>query len=245
MPTIRWVTTGLFFVAVPLFLLLSNVRIAAMESRVYSYSFSTYNVEEVSGIDRAQLDRAAAEMIQYFQDDEPLLTTRVRIDGEEQALFSPRETLHMRDVKELFQDTFFLQETAFVYIVAYVAAVFLWARERSLQRLAQQCMWAGALTAGLLAIGALGVLVGFDSLFRQFHLISFSNDFWELDPARDHLVQMFPQGFWFRVSFLVGFVTIIQGLLLAGLGYTALRWLRTSEARRPAPARQPAESPVQ
>lgn len=235
MPTIRWVTTGLFLLAVPLFLLLSNVRIAAMETRVYEYSFSTYNVDEVTGIDRAQLDRAAAEMIRYFEDEEPLLTTRVRINGEEQALFTPRETLHMRDVKELFQDTFFLQEVAFVYIVAYVAAVFLWARERSLRRLAEQCVWAGLITAALLGVAALGVLVGFDSLFRQFHLISFSNDFWELDPARDHLIQMFPQGFWFRVSFVVGIVTIIEALVLTGLGYAALVWLRRPEVRRGAP----------
>jgi integral membrane protein (TIGR01906 family) len=243
MPTIRWVTTGLFLLAVPLFLLLSNVRIAAMESRVYGYSFSTYNVEEVTGIDRAQLDRAAAEMIQYFENEEPLLTTRVRINGEEQPLFTARETLHMRDVKELFQDVFFLHEVAFIYIVAYVAAVFLWARERSLQRLAEQCMWAGVITAALLAVAALAVLVGFDSLFRQFHLISFSNDFWELDPSRDHLVQMFPEGFWFRVSFLVGLATIIQGLILAGLGYAALRWLRQPAARRAA-ARPRAPSPA-
>lgn len=239
MPTIRWVTTGLFLLAVPLFLLLSNVRIAAMETRVYGYSFSTYDVEEVTGIDRAQLDRAAAEMVRYFQDEEPLLTTRVRINGEEQALFTPRETLHMRDVKELFQDTFFLQEIAFVYIVVYVAAVFLWARERSLRRLAEQCVWAGVLTAGLLAVAAVGVLVGFDSLFRQFHLISFSNDFWELDPARDHLIQMFPQGFWFRASFVIGLATIVEALTLAGLGYAALVWLRWTEVRRAVPRPQP------
>jgi len=230
-PTIRWLTTGLFFMAVPLFLVLTNVRIAAMESRTYDYAFSHYDVEAVTGIDRAQLDRAAAEMVRYFQDNEPLLTTRVRIDGEEQPLFSPRETLHMRDVKQLFQNVFFLQEAAFAYIVAYVAAVFLWARERSLRGLAQQCMQAGLLTALLLTIGAVAVLVGFDSLFRQFHLVSFSNDFWELDPARDHLIQMFPQGFWFRVSFLVGLATVIEGLLLAAAGYFTLRWLSQPETR--------------
>ncbi len=235
MPTIRWVTTGLFLLAVPLFLLLSNVRIAAMETRVYGYSFSTYNVEEVTGIDRAQLDRAAAEMVRYFENEEPLLTTRVRINGEEQPLFTPRETLHMRDVKELFQDTFFLQEVAFVYIVAYVATVFLWARERSLRRLAEQCVWAGVLTAALLGVAAVAMLVGFDSLFRQFHLISFSNDFWELDPSRDHLIQMFPQGFWFRVSLIVGMATVIEALALAGLGYAALVWLRQPEVGRAVP----------
>jgi len=236
-PTIRWVTTTLFIIAVPIFLVLSNVRIAAMEPRVYGYSFSHYDVETVTGIDRAQLDRAAAEMIRYFQDDEPLLTTHVRLNGEEQPLFTPRETLHMRDVKGLFQNTFFLHEVTFVYIVAYIAAVFLWARERSLRRLAQQCMQAGLLTALLLMVGAVGILVGFDSLFRQFHLLSFSNDFWELDPARDHLVQMFPDGFWFSVSLVVGLATLVEGLLLAGASYATLTWLSRPEPRTVTPRR--------
>lgn len=243
MPAIRWITTALFLISVPTFLLLSNVRIAAMEQRVYAYSFSHYDVEAVTGIDREQLDRAAAEMIQYFIDDEPLLTTRVRVSGQEQALFSPKETLHMRDVKKLFQRAFFLQEATFVYVVAYIATVFLWARERSLRRLVQQCLYAGLLTAVVLTVGAAAMLAGFDSLFRQFHLLSFSNDFWELDPAVDHLVQMFPEGFWFRVSLLVGVATLFEGLLLAGAAYLALRWLRQPEPRAPAIGRS-AELPV-
>lgn len=237
---IRWITTALFILSVPVFLLLSNVRIAAMEQRVYGYSFSHYDVEAITGVDREQLDRAAAEMIQYFKDDEPLLTTRVRIEGQEQPLFSPRETLHMRDVKKLFQRAFFFQEASFVYLVTYVVTVFLWARERSLRKLARECLYAGVFTAALLAVAAAAMLAGFDSLFRQFHLVSFSNDFWELDPAVDHLVQMFPEGFWFRVSLLVGFVTLIEGLALAGAAYATLGWLSQPEPVRP-PARRPAE----
>jgi integral membrane protein (TIGR01906 family) len=242
-PNVRWLTTTLFIISVPVFLVLTNVRIAATEARVYDYSFSHYDVEETTGIDRAQLDRAAAEMVRYFENNDPLLTTRVRIDGVEQPLFSARETLHMRDVKQLFQNVFFLQEVTFVYIVAYVSAVFLWARERSLRGLALQCMQAGLLTALLLTIGALAVLVGFDSLFREFHLLSFSNDFWELDPARDHLIQMFPQGFWFRVSFLVGLAGIIEGLALAAAGYFTLQWLSQPEPH-PRPRRRAAERPA-
>ena len=237
MPTIRWITTGAFFLAVPIFLLFSNVRIASLEARVYDYSFSHYDVEAVTGIDRPQLDRAAAEMVRYFEDDEPLLTTRVRIGGVEQALFSPRETLHMRDVKQLFQNVFFLQEVAFVYIVAYVTAVFLWARERSLRKLALQCLQAGLFTAVLMGLGAVAMLVGFDSIFREFHMLSFSNDFWELDPTRDHLVQMFPQGFWFTVSVAVGVATIIEAVTLTALGYFVLSWLSQPEPR-PRAARQ-------
>ena len=230
---VRYAATALFIVAVPVFLVLTNVRVAATEPRVFGYSFPKYDVVEVTGVDRAQLDRAAVEMVRYFRNSEPLLTTRVTIDGQEQALFNPREVLHMRDVKERFQASFRVHEAAFVYIVGYVAAVFLWSRERPMRRLAEQSILAGVLTAGILATAALTMLVGFDAMFRQFHLLSFSNDFWMLDPATDRLVQMFPQGFWFDVSLAVGVASVAQGALIAFAGWAYLRWLdRPSKQRR-------------
>ncbi len=220
----RWLAMALFVVAVPVFLVLSNVRIAAMEPRVYEYSFEQYDVVATTGIGRIQLDRAAREIAAYFANDEPLLTTRVTIEGENQALFNPREVQHMRDVKELFQSVFQIHEIAFVYVIGYVAAVFLWSRERSMWRLARQAVTAGLATAALLATAAVGVVIGFDDLFRQFHLLSFANDFWLLDPRTDHLIQMFPQGFWFDATLGVGVLSIAEGALLALLGFVYLAW---------------------
>ena len=74
---------ALFVVSVPVFLLLSNVRVAAMEPRVYEYSFETYDAPARTGIDRTQLNRAAQDIAHYFRNDEPLLTTRVIIDGDD------------------------------------------------------------------------------------------------------------------------------------------------------------------
>ena len=216
---------ALFVVAVPVFFLLSNVRIAALEPRVYEYSFDNYDVVRVTGVDRVELDRAARDIAAYFTNDEPLLTTRVTIEGEEQALFNPREVQHMRDVKALFGTVFRIHEVAFVYVIGYVAAVFLWSRERSMRRLARQAIAAGVFTTGLLVTAAAAVVVGFDTLFEQFHLLSFANDFWKLNPRTDHLIQMFPQGFWFDVTLGVGVLTIVEGTLLALLGGGYLAWL--------------------
>jgi integral membrane protein (TIGR01906 family) len=224
---LRWFSTVLFVVSIPVILVLTNVRIAATDAHVYDYAFSHYGVVARTGIPRAELDRSAREIVDYFETSErgSALDIRVAIDGQQQPLFSQREVLHMSDVRDLFQLVFRLHELAFVYAVAYIASVFLWSRERSMRRLARQVATGGALTAGLLAIGAIAVLVGFDRLFTEFHLLSFSNDFWQLDPARDHLIQMFPQGFWFDVTLGVGVFAILEGGLLAAIGLGYLTWL--------------------
>jgi integral membrane protein (TIGR01906 family) len=230
----RWTTTALFVIAVPLFLVLTNVRIAAMWTPVYDYAFTEYDGPARTGIARPELDRAAQEIIAYFQstEDDLLLDIRVEEDGRQVPLFNQREVLHMSDVRDLFQVVFGVQEVAFAYIVVYIAAVVLWSRERSMRRLARQGIAAGLLAFGALAIGAVGVLVNFDSLFTQFHLLSFANDFWKLSPDRDHLVQMFPQGFWFDVSLAVGVITLLEGALIASIGAGYLAWLDRAQRAR-------------
>ncbi|MEX1022709.1 MAG: TIGR01906 family membrane protein [Dehalococcoidia bacterium] len=223
MLALRWVATGLFIACIPLFLVLTNVRIAATWERVYDYAFAQYDGPAVTGIERPELDRAASEVVRYFQHSRPneLLDIRVQQRDDTVPLYNQREILHMRDVRDLFRLSFRVQEFAFVYIVAYVGAVYLWSRERSMRRLAREAVTGGALTVGLMGAAAAGVMLGFDTLFEQFHLLSFSNDFWQLNPATDRLVQMFPMGFWFDVTLAVGVLTVIEGGLvaLAGLGY--------------------------
>jgi integral membrane protein (TIGR01906 family) len=182
--------------------------------------------------DRDQLDRAAREIVDYFQTGQPgtLLDIRVRQGAETVPLYSEREVLHMKDVLGLMRFVFRVQEFAFIYVVLYLAGIYLWSRERSLLHLARMSMWAGAGTAAVLGLAAVAMLVGFDSIFLKFHQLSFANDFWALDPSRDRLVQMFPQGFWFDVSFAVGVVSVIEGGLLFLAGYGFLAW---HERQRP------------
>lgn len=228
MQLVRWIATALFFVSVPVFLVLSNVRVATMEPRVYDYSFDRYGVGVVTGLDETQLGAAARDLVRYFQDGRPLLTSRVVVDGQEQPLFNQRETLHMQDVKVLFQYVFLGHQIALGYILAYVSAVFIWAHERSMRTLAAQLIKAGTVTVGALAVFAAASMVGFDALFYQFHVFSFANDFWQLNPATDRLIQLFPRDFWFMVTLAVGVATIMEGALLVLSGYALRAWLDRS-----------------
>jgi integral membrane protein (TIGR01906 family) len=238
MSFVRYLAQGVFLLCIPLFLVLTNVRIASTWEATYDYAFSQYDVPRVTGLDRAQLDDAATEIVDYFQSAQPgtLLDIRVKQGAETIPLYNEREVLHMKDVLGLMRFVFRVQEFTFIYVVMYVAGIYLWSRERSLLHLAKLSMWAGAGTAAALGLAAVAMLIGFDSIFLQFHQLSFANDFWALDPARDRLVQMFPQGFWFDVSFAVGVASIIQGGLLFLAGYGFLAW---HERRRPGRAIRP------
>ena len=79
----------------------------------------------------------------------------------------------------------------------------------------------------LLALGGttlgLGTLFGFDELFLQFHLISFANDLWMLNPATDYLIMMFPKVFWYDAAIFCVITTAVLALILGGIGWMFLR----------------------
>ncbi|MDZ4278044.1 MAG: hypothetical protein U1B78_02780, partial [Dehalococcoidia bacterium] len=62
-----------------------------------------------------------------------------------------------------------------------------------------------------------------------------------LDPNRDHLIQMFPEGFWRDVSVWVGIGTLAE---LAALGMIAAAYLGLTR-RSDAPYAFPGEARVQ
>ncbi len=204
----------IFVVSLPLALITSNVRFAANEGRLYEHGFDKYDAAARTGIDRDELSRAGRELRAYFNNNAETVSIRIMEGGREVSLFNERETAHLHDVKNLFRLTFRVQEATLVFVLAYVAAVFLWARERSLRSLAAQTLGASLLTVAIIVGLGVVALTGFDRAFEEFHVISFNNDLWRLNPRTDHLIQMFPEDFWFDATMFVGILTLVEAGIL-------------------------------
>jgi integral membrane protein (TIGR01906 family) len=216
------VASAAFVLALPVLLVTTNVRIAATEVRVYEAALRRYGAAEATGIPLTELDRASREIIAYFENDAPTLRVLVAVNGEETALFSPRETQHMVDVKRLMRAVFRAQEVALVFVLSYVALRYLWAREAPLRRLAWDVLASGAVAAAL--VGGVGVvaLLGFDTAWSAFHELVFPNDLWRLDPSRDRLIQMFPEPFWRDATLAIGLATAAELALLGAVAAAVL-----------------------
>lgn len=230
MGVIRGLATLLFVIAIPVALIGTNVRYLANEGRVYEYAFDEYDAPARMGIARAELVRASAELREYFNNDADTFFTRVETGGKEVPLFNDRETAHLKDVKQLFGFVFTAQEIAFVYILAYVVAIFIWAREKPLRSLAVQSLIGGLLTIGFIAFLAVFAISGFERAFEQFHLIAFTNDLWQLNPATDRLIQMFPEEFWFDVTILTGLLSVVEAAIICTLATIHIGVSRRMEA---------------
>ena len=218
---------ALFVFAIPLFLITDSVTWAVNDLRLYRRGFDKYDVSLATGIEKGRLEDAAREIRGYFNSTREPLDIKAEVFGEERELFSQREVLHMRDVKRLIWGVYGVGAASALYVLGFVAVGFFLYRRLFIPIVARYVLWSGGLTLAVVVLVGLVSLVGFDSLFLFFHRVSFSNDFWMLDPNRDYLVMMFPQGFWFDATILVALVTVAQAAVLGGIagGVMVLRRL--------------------
>jgi integral membrane protein (TIGR01906 family) len=220
--SVRW----LLSIAIPFLLLASSISIVANTITLYRYGFSTYNISSVTGIDDTELDRAAAGLISYFHSGEEYIDITVKKDGKDFTLFNERETQHLKDVKDLFVLGYHIAAGALAICLACIAVLLILWRDR--REIGKALLQGGILTLSIMAILAIVMVVDFDNFFYRFHLLSFANDLWLLDPTKDYLLMMFPQGFWFDAALTCAIVTAI-GAVIFGVGGWLLKRSSTSK----------------
>ncbi len=219
--TARW----LFILCLPVMLFTAVLGLAINSKWLFEYGFDKYGVNQTTGIDDTELEKAASGLIDYFNSGEESIDLTVIKDGEPFALFNQREVAHLRDVKGLIWLDYRVLLATGSYVLLYAVVSLCWLTEERRRRLATATAIGGGITLGLILALGLAAMLDFQGFFLQFHLISFANDLWLLDPARDYLIMLFPQGFWYDATMLVALATTGLAVIVAGLagGYLLYR----------------------
>ncbi len=220
---LKGIAAGLFIVSLPILFGTISLRWLVSDTGWYRAGFTKYGVSTITGIAPDELGKAADEISRYLLLERNDINISVHINGELGPLFNQRELIHMQDVQNLLRGFYNLQWGAAGYALLYLGASWLWLRGNYWRSLGHKLRWGGILTIGL--FGAFGVasMLDFDQLFLEFHLISFDNNMWMLDPTKDHLIMMFPQGFWYDSAIRLAEATGAQALVALLVGSFMVR----------------------
>ena len=203
-----------------------RVRLREAEGGAYNRSLT-----------ESQLSEVATQIRDYFNSDEELLDVSVTVNGDTKPLFNEREIVHMKDVKELLHAVYRVQEGTFLYLFTFSTVGFLILGNEFAGRMRSLFLRGTVFIYGTVGVVGLVSLVGFSGLFRLFHEVSFSNDFWLLDPRTSFLVRLFPQGFWLESTLLIGMVTLLESggivALLGLIGWWQRRRARIAASKQP------------
>ena len=218
----RSVTFWLFVCCLPLLIIATNIGCGVSTVKLYEYGFDKYHISHVTGIDELELSKTAQHLVDYFNLKIDTAQVTVLKNGGEFDLFNERELVHLQDVRSLIQLDYWVWRGTLALMVICVLVLLLWLK--SDWRILIKGLLCGSLVVLGLVIGlAFWAIFGFDRLFILFHLVSFSNELWILDPAKDYLIMLFPEGFFYDAA-LFGFgAVIVEAILLGGITFGILK----------------------
>ena len=214
----------LFMLCLPILLVSATIGWAVNSPWLYKYGFQKYDVSQTTGLAEVELETAAAGLISYFNSEDEDITLTVVKDDEPFELFNEREVAHLRDVKDLIGLDYRILLVTLIYALGYAGISLLW--RRNWRRLARRVVGGSGITLALMLALGLGILLGFDQLFWQFHVISFANELWQLDPAKDYLIMLFPRGFWYDAAMFCALATAGIAVVLGGVAGVCLLFTR-------------------
>lgn len=200
------------------------VPLVALESVAFSPSFYHSQFErldrpEETGFSEAELMQASQALWEYFRGQRETPQLKLKRNDKETMLYGQRELDHLVDVKKLFQQGMAARTTALLLVIL-AGAYLLLHRQSGLRLAAKGTLGAAGLVLLLISLTLVLLSIDFNRWFTLFHLISFSNDLWQLDPSRENLIRIFPEPFFFAaartalIRTAITFLALLTGSLI-------------------------------
>jgi len=221
--TAKWV----FILCLPILLLTASIACTLNSAWLYKYGFDKYDVSSTTGLADSELEKVAVGLIGYFNSGEEYIDLTVIKNDKPFVLFNQREIIHLKDVKGLVWLDYWVLLGTLIYALVYGGVSLFWHKRQYWRRLAWGVVSGSGITLALMLALGLGMLLGFDQLFLQFHLLSFANDLWQLDPTSDYLMMLVPESFQYDVALLWTLGTAVGAMVLGGVAGGYLLFTRS------------------
>ncbi len=208
----------LFVICLPLVVFTGSVAWAVNSAWLYNSGFEKYDVQQSlaqNGLSVTQndLNNITRDFIHYFNSSEEFIHLTLQINGQTVELFNEEEIIHFKDVKGLFRLDYAVLLGTFLYCLIFFVACVFWNRGKYHSLLAWRAVIGSGVSLGIMLVILIAILLDFNSLFYQFHLISFTNDFWSTE---GNMLLLFPGGFWYDI-FTYGALFAVALALIPGI----------------------------
>ena len=142
-----------------------------------------------------------------------MLKIDAEIGGVVRNVFDERDTMHMVDVKILYQNAMMVRNIGFVLATVIFVFNIITLKNEVVVSLAVSFYKALGMFMMICAAILVGAAIDFDSMWRLFHKIFFTNDLWLLDPNVSVLINMVPLQFFFDLvtKIVVLFIAFLAG----------------------------------
>jgi len=219
----------LFIVCLPFLLITASLGWVVNSLWLYKYGFQKYGVSQTladSGLELSdsELEKVYAGLISYYNSDEEYISLTVIKDGKPFELFTQEEVIHFKDVKGLIRLDYRVLSGTLIYVLVYAGVSLFWRKRKYWRQLALAVVSGSGFTLVLMLAFGLGAMFNFDQLFLQFHLFSFSNEFWS---AEGYMLLLFPGPFFYDAAIFCTLAIVGLAIILGGAAGSYLMLTRT------------------
>ena len=187
---------------IPFIILLFSFRLVVFDVGLYKSEFERHGVYDK--FDKSVADPAVENLISYMKSGSPLSN-----------FFNEKEKTHMADVKSIIQKL-----SIFLYILLSVLVIsFLSSKKYFFKSL----FYGGILTLAVILLFLIFSFFSFDFIFYKFHELSFSNEFWKLNPETDYLKALMPDSFFYNALMRIFFISSITSVIFIFVGFLGLK----------------------
>ena len=173
-------------------------------------SFENYKISKTTYLNLDELEEISKGIRYYFNSRQSSLNIPFP-NSPNTSVFNSTEISHMKDVKTIIHYIYALFILTLGILIATIIGYMR--NPYAKKRFWQLIIISSSITLILTILVGILMLFAFEQMFLLFHLVSFNNDDWILNPATDYLLMMYPLPFWFSVSIRVGLMIIILSIL--------------------------------
>ena len=203
-------------------ILLTAVFIMSFSRGFYEYEYRKGNQAEKIGMSDEGLMDATVTLLDYLEDKRDDLIVVTEVNGEEREVYNARETLHMVDVKNLFQSSVTARNILACVSLALLIGLLVKNKKRYFRDLKTGWYLAAGLVLLFVAFVAIWCIADFNGFWMQFHYVFFDNDLFLLDPNTSIMINMFPESFFFDIVIGVILISVaVYGLITVLLNVLA------------------------
>ena len=210
----------LIVLSIPMLTTMLATESVAFSERFYLKQYEILNLKQATGFSSQEYKRFSQALWEYYRNQISSPQVLIPSPNGPQPLYQEHEIAHLADVRHLFRVGWIGRNLALLLLAAGTGLI--WTVRKSRAGLTVIAAVAGGSGAGIACflILLLAVRLDFNRAFTFFHIISFDNMLWQLDPATDNLIKLFPEQFFLNAT--VAIATRVLGALSVLLAASCL-----------------------
>ena len=214
---------GLLFL---LAMLLTSIEICSFSRSFYIHEYEKGKQAELISMSDSDLMNATDTLLDYLKDRRDDIVCEAQIAGTVREVYDERETLHMVDVKNLYQNAMTARNIFFAVSVILLLAG--WRRSR-LEAVKEAYQYGLMMLSVLVIFCLVYALVDFNAFWFQFHYVFFDNDLFILDPNVSIMINMFTETLFFDLVIRIIILFSVSVAVIGAALFFAERYLKHAE----------------